>query len=269
MTNFEISKEDLDYLRSLKVMIATPCYGGQCFADYLVSVVKLGNLFSGLGMEYSLNTIANESLITRARNLLAEDFMDSECTHMIFIDADVSFEAADVIRLLLHKKQIIAGTYPLKKINWEEIYAHRNSFSSSKEMMQKGLTYVITVASETIRESIESNQDVLKLKDGLLPTQFVGTGFMLIEKIVFEKMRLYYPDDWFEYKKRIVYLHFDTVIEEGSKNYLSEDYYFCKRWSAMGGEIWVDPTIALNHNGYYRFEGSALVTPIIGDKPSE
>jgi hypothetical protein len=269
MTEFQISKENLDYLQSLKVMIATPCYGGQCTADYLVSVVKLGSTFHGLGMQYALNTVANESLVTRARNLLTEDFLDSDCTHMMFIDADVSFDSVEVIKLLLHKKEVIAGTYPLKKINWEEIYVHRNSFSSSKEMMQKGLSYVITVSPETIRESIESKTDVLKLKNGLIPTQYVGTGFMLIEKNVFTKMRAYYPEDWFEYKKRIVYLHFDTVIEEGTKNYLSEDYYFCRNWSRMGGEIWVDPSIELSHTGYYVFQGSSLVTPIVEEPVNE
>ncbi len=269
MTEFQISKEDLDYLQSLKVMISTPCYGGQCSADYLVSVVKLGNTFNNLGMQYALNTVANESLVTRARNILAEDFMDSDCTHMLFVDADVSFDSVEVLKLLLHRKEVIAGTYPLKRINWEEIYANRNSFSSSKEMMQKGLSYVITVAPETIKEAIESKEDILKLKNGLVPTQYVGTGFMLIERNVFTKMRLYYPEDWFEYRKRIVYLHFDTVIEEGTKNYLSEDYFFCKRWSALGGEIWVDPTIELSHTGYYVFQGSSLVKPIVGETVNE
>ena len=53
------------------------------------------------------------------------------------------------------------------------------------------------------------------------------------------------------------YALFDTCIDPHTKEYLSEDYYFCKLWRDFGGEIWADLSISLSHSGYYKFSGDA------------
>jgi hypothetical protein len=63
----------------------------------------------------------NESLITRARNGMAYDFMQSDATHLMFIDADITFDPKDIVRMIDADKDIICGLYPKKEINWQLI----------------------------------------------------------------------------------------------------------------------------------------------------
>jgi hypothetical protein len=81
---------------------------------------------------------------------------------------------------------------------------------------------------------------------------------MLIQREVFKEMKKYYDNDWFLYKDEKVHLFFDTAIEEQSREYLSEDYFFTRRWLNLGGFTWIDPTVSLVHTGYYRFNGGPL-----------
>jgi hypothetical protein len=225
----EITKENLEYLRSTRPHICVPCYGGQLTESFFISVLKLINFCNGFGIHYSVETIVNESLVTRARNSLTAKMMypTPKSTHLIFIDADIEFEVTDFIKLLLADKDVIGGIYPKKSLP---------------------IDYVINTMPDA-------------KKDGtLLEVKRLGTGFMCIKRHVIEKMfeeykHLKYTDSigldpkFDEYK----YALFDTAIDE-SGTYLSEDYVFCDRWKKMGGEIWTDLSIILGHVGYYKFK---------------
>jgi hypothetical protein len=52
------------------------------------------------------------------------------------------------------------------------------------------------------------------------------------------------------------YALFDTMIDPVDRRYLSEDYTFCRRWQEIGGDIWLDPSISLNHYGHFCFQGN-------------
>ena len=77
----------------------------------------MSNVLNGAGIPFSYNTLMNESLITRARNLLAHTFLQSNSTHLMFIDADIGFNANDIISMINVDKDIICGIYPKKEIN--------------------------------------------------------------------------------------------------------------------------------------------------------
>ena len=87
---------------------------------------------------------------------------------------------------------------------------------------------------------------------------------MLIKREVIEKMIKHYPEtkympEVFDDASQVgVEKHalFDTMIENG--RYLSEDYTFCRRWQNMGGKIYVDPSIVLDHVGTYTFKGNSI-----------
>jgi hypothetical protein len=256
--NIQLSQEDFDYLKSIKLHIATPCYGGMCTADYSLSLIKFFRIANMLSMNVTIETLSNESLITRGRNILAHNFLnDPDTTHLMFIDADICFEEMDIIKLILRKKDIVGGIYPLKKINWENIYKKRNDFESIEDLKQGGINYVVNVPQYTIEKSVIMNGQI-SLEEGLLEVTGLGTGFMLIKREVLEKMKKYYASDWFLYEGKQMYMFFDTAIEEETKAYLSEDYFFIRRWRKMGNFAWIDPTISLMHSGYYQFEGGSL-----------
>mgnify|MGYP003348435256 CR=1 FL=1 len=115
----EVSVENL---RKNKLFIATPMYGGNSHGMYVKSCLDLQSLCSQYGIEARFSFIFNESLITRARNYLVDEFLRAEgFTHLLFIDADIHFDPRDVIALLALDKDIVGGPYPKKSIKWGSI----------------------------------------------------------------------------------------------------------------------------------------------------
>ena len=114
-------KINVDELKKCKLFVATPMYGGQCFGLYTKAALDLQTQMSKYGIETKFSFLFNESLITRARNYLVDEFLRSGYTHMMFIDADVHFTPQDVIALLALDKDIVGGPYPKKSMNWKNI----------------------------------------------------------------------------------------------------------------------------------------------------
>jgi hypothetical protein len=149
----------------------------------------------------------------------------------MFIDADIGFEPAEIFKLVLADKDIAGGLYPKKALP---------------------ISYVVNKIPDAEKQG------------NLVEVMNLGTGFMLIKREVLEQMiaanpELHYQDSigldpkYAPFK----YALFDTEICPETREYLSEDYLFCKRWRKMGGKIWADLSITLNHVGYHTFRGDA------------
>jgi hypothetical protein len=248
-------------LQKNKLFIATPCYGGNLTEPYFKSILRLVFFCDKHSIPLQFGTIANESLVTRARNTLTAFFLNSDCTHLFFIDADIEFRVEDVIRLLAAEKDVAVGAYPKKGINWNAVkdLAQRNPEATDDMLACAGSEYAINF-------NIDPEKRVVEVKDGLIALKDAGTGFMMIKRQTIEKMSAAHPE--LQYNNDInvdkaldkyTYALFDTVIEEGTRRYLSEDYTFCRRWQKLGGEIWLDPNINLNHYGTIPFRGNPTV----------
>ena len=247
----KITKEQFEILKKSKVFLATPCYGGMVHERFMRGVIDLVTCFSSNKIEHVIQTISNESLITRGRNSLTKMFMDSDCTHLFFVDADVGFTKNDIIKLIISDRDVAVGSYPMKSINWKRI----------EQAVEKG-------EKETLRKYAPRNvvnfkavDGKIAVKNGMIEVLDAGTGFMCIKKEAMEKMINSYPETQYRSdlnisKGEIHHAIFDCIIEEGTKRYLSEDYTFCRRWQKIGGSIWLDPTIKLIHHGTYAFEGA-------------
>ena len=84
---------NVDFLRTTKVHIAMPCYGGMLTESTFMSFIKWANTARQLGIDWTLETMVNESLISRARNTLTAKFLDMpDATHLFFVDADIGWE---------------------------------------------------------------------------------------------------------------------------------------------------------------------------------
>jgi hypothetical protein len=103
------------------VFIATPMYGGQCAGWYTQSILEMVNVFSQNNIKAQFSFMFNESLITRARNALAHQFLKTDATHLMFIDSDIRFRPQDIVKMLEVDKEIICGIYPKKEINWTTV----------------------------------------------------------------------------------------------------------------------------------------------------
>ena len=269
MKDIVFSDADLQYLRSISIYIATPAYGEQVSVYYARSLARVFAIASAHQIPVTYSAIGNESLITRARNEMVGSFLESESTHLLFIDADISFDPMDVFTLALHKRDLVAAAYPTKGLAFDRGL----NISDEAELKKAVINYVINFTPEQTKKS-KKNKGVIdvKLYDGLLEVYDAGTGFMMISRDVFKKMIEAYGDD-IEYEGDATtidndgsvirttttrHAFFDTSIDIKTNRYLSEDYTFCRRWQNIAGQVWVDPKIVLNHHGTFTYRGYPL-----------
>ena len=273
------SQEQVDFLKGKRLMVATPCYGGQTTALYTQSMLKLQSECARYKIEMVLLALTNESFIARARNDLVYHFLKHKDArgvfeYIMFIDADIQFEADHVIRLIVHNKDIVTGAYPMKLINYNNI---ENKALPVTTLVKLTTEYAINLKfteedAERARNSDQPERITLQVKNGLIEVLDAGTGFMLIKRGVLEQMIKAFPE--IKYVRDMTSLNadgsvdrttdtqyalFDGSIDEESKRYLSEDYTFCRRWQKIGGRIWTDPEIVLNHVGTHVFRGRNLI----------
>jgi hypothetical protein len=260
-------KIGVEELRKKKIMICTPMFGGMCSGMYTKACCDLATLATKYEMDIKFFYLFNESLIPRARNYLCDEFMRSDYTHLMFIDADIHFDPNDVLTLAALDKDIIGGPYPKKCIAWEKV---RNAVDSGladedpNVLEQYTGDYVFNPVENTHKIQVGEPVDVLE----------IGTGFMLIKKQVFNDFREAYPQ--FAYTPdhnrsehftgdRDIHAYFDTVIDSDaylgdisgkSNRYLSEDYFFCQFVRRIGHQIWLCPWMKIGHMGSYIFAGS-------------
>lgn len=239
-------------------------YGGMAHGLYIKSSLDLQTTMNKYGIETKFSFLFNESLITRARNYLVDEFLRSDHTHLLFIDSDIHYNPQDVLALMALDKDVIGGPYPKKSINWGNVAQAARSHPNmeAKELEQLVGEYVFNVVKGTKQFTVTDPLEVME----------IGTGFMLVKKEVFEKMEKEYP--MIRYKPdhvgqanfdgtRYIHAYFDTVIDSkgsitdgGSERYLSEDYMFCQMWRKMGGKIYLCPWMKTQHIGTYAFTGN-------------
>lgn len=276
-------------LKENKLFIATPMYGGQCSGMYVKSILDLQTTLYSMGVENRFSFLFNESLITRARNYLVDEFLRSGYTHLLFLDSDIEFNPEDVLALMAIDKDIIGAPYPKKSVNWGNIYRAAQKYKEEEAGELEGLVgdYVFNVVPGTQQFNVFRPIQVME----------IGTGYMMIKRHVFDKMRDGYPT--LSYKpdhigqqhfdgSRYIHAYFETVTDRGytfddvhrlmeraangldvkdeandylsreataSNRYLSEDYMFCQYWRALGGDVWLCPWMKTKHVGTYNFTG--------------
>jgi hypothetical protein len=234
---------------TVRLVIGTPCYGGQVTTVYATSLLRLQQACQLRGIGFGAMLLSGDALITRARQNLVANFLDDPgATHLLFIDADIGFAPEQVFRLLDFDSPMTAAAYPTKRLNLEKLSA------SDPRPELAALSYVVQVSKEqgsTVRE-------------GFVRVDYVGTGFLMIQRSALLTMIDSYPDLRYtlDYQENDPLQGspwrcalFNCFIDESSGSYLSEDYSFCLRWTSMGGEIWVDGESQLDHVGSFTYSG--------------
>lgn len=231
---------NVDFLRTTRAHLAMPCYGGMLTESTFMSYIKWANTARQLGIDWTLETMVNESLISRARNTLTAKFLEMpESSHLMFVDSDIGWEPWHLLVLLNRDVDVIGGLYPMKTMPIKWVV---NGFTGAEEG-----------------------------PDGLQEVSKAGTGFLLTKKHVFEKMNSHpavkrYNNDIGLDPKYDQYLktYFDTAVRQN--RYYSEDWTMCENWRDLGGKIWVDKRVLLRHTGTYTFcqENQDLLLNTIG-----
>jgi len=257
--------ERLQNQENIFIAILTPFYGGQGNVRYFNSLIKMIFNLGALGIRSTFLYTDYESLVQRGRNtLVANSMSNPEITHLFFIDSDIEFSEIEILKLLNDDKNITGGIYPQKRYQFEKLAKVNEFMDRNLNDLNKHISPEVFLKHNLLNYNL--NGKVTQIVNNNIKLDHIATGFMLIKREVFNKMIIEHPE-W-KYKDDIgcmtngaePYLHafFDCYIHEG--RYLSEDYGFCRRWLDMGGEIYANVSIELNHIGQCVFEGRLMST---------
>jgi hypothetical protein len=238
-----------------KIFVATPMYGGMCTGMYTSGIMQLVGVCGANQIQMYFSFMMNESLITRARNSMAYDFLETDATHLMFIDADISFNPNDIPPMVKADKDIICGVYPKKEINWVDVSEAVKRGVPPDQLGNFTGAFVVNLP-HGVETTTGKVNDAMEIANG-------GTGFMLIKRKVFEDLAdkvpsytndMYHAVDTVR-KPKIIKEYFATSIDEESNRLLSEDYHFCKIAREAGFKVYAAPWASFGHTGSYTFSG--------------
>lgn len=235
--NSNTASEKYDFSK-VHLHIGIPCYGGMISEATTTSLIRFILMAQQVGLNWSLDTMVNESLITRGRNNLMAKMMSNKlATHFFFIDADIRFEPDAPLKMLACDKDVIGGLYPKKSLP---------------------IAYNINLLPQT------------KVQGDIFTVDTMATGFLMFKREVYEKLIAAHPETKYvddvglgKQYEPMMYSIFDCKIDEKG-HYLSEDWLFCRRWQQLGGDIWAHGGVLLSHLGHYEFNGNLDKMPQFG-----
>ena len=213
-------------LTGRKLFIGIPAYDGKLNIKTAFALAQLMPKAMSLGVSVTLSDLSNCSIITMARNALVHEFLKTDCTELLFIDADVVVAPDDIMRLVAQSggRDITTGAYPRR----------------AKDAKFFADVYY------------DDNGD-LEFEGSLMRVKRAPTGFMLIQRHVIEKL-VEAHSEWMYEKSPGEQMSavFDFAIVNGK--YVGEDYLFCDRATQMGFTVYIDVDISLPHVGQETFE---------------
>ncbi|KQW72117.1 hypothetical protein ASE17_04415 [Phenylobacterium sp. Root77] len=228
----------------MKILVGTPTYNGQVTGQYTRSMLELqAMLGASMGWESTKAVI-----ISTARNLLASRVLETDHTHLLFVDADVSFPASVVQKMIALDEPVVAGIYPQRALNVAAFHAAARKHADPNTAFAAALSYPVDLVEPHVT------------KGDFYEAQTAPTGLMLIKREVFEALREADPS-LYRSSAGSYYAHqnlknvlqcFEPLADENGVA-MSEDISFCHRWRALGGKIWTLFDHYIAHTGPYTF----------------
>lgn len=253
----------IEQLKEYSIFVAAPMFGGNCAGLFCKSTNDLSAMCARYGIKLNFYYLFNESLVQRARNYCVDEFLRSDCTHLMFIDSDIGFNPKDVLSLLgiqityPDQYDILTAPYPKKSIAWEKVKkaVQVGKGENPFDLVHYAADYVFNPVANVKSFRIDQPVEVSE----------AGTGFMLIPRDVFTRYKEAYPE--LSYKpdhvrtesfdgSREIMAYFDCAIDPETRRYLSEDYFFCWNARKIGIKVHMCPWMNLQHVGSYIFRGS-------------
>lgn len=224
--------EAKEYLKTIKVMIATPHYENKAYCQYVNSLTSSIDLMNMLGIKYFWHSVMGDSYVERAKNSIVGVFKDSDCTHLLMIDSDMSWDGEGFLRILSSKEDFVAGAYPCKN-NWNEFGA----------MLSR-----------------DNNDNIVCNASGLAEAEYAPGGFFKLSRYCIEQMweHAVLNNDWYidvsaSYKQQTANLFHCKITDDHRRQ--GEDVTFCETWKNLGGKIYIEPRIKFGHSGIAEYFG--------------
>ena len=239
-----------------KIFVAIPCHS-EISIHTCQSLLVLQQECMRKGMLVSFS-LMKSSLVQQGRNLLVSEFINDSMKYdyLLFIDSDIDFQASTIFKMIEKDKDLIACPYPMKTFDWEKAWRRLNkeAIDQADHLSKSGFTFPIKV----------HNKNEITVNDGVAEVSHAPTGCMLIKRIVIEKMMAHYPElrinqptivNGKEAFKENFFNLFDCVHDPKTKEFFGEDFGFCKRWTEMGGKVYVYILDYITHVGEYQYCG--------------
>jgi len=216
------------------IYVAMPCYDS-VHRDTVVSLMKLFGKFRDVGISSQFN-IVRSSLVNHARNLATCGFLQSKCTHMLFIDADVEFEPDAVLRMLVVQKDIVCTPYRVKLIDAGKI------------------KYAVDFEDEKKIEMLPG--EIVEVEQG-------PAGLMVIHRRVFDKLMEVHPEMHIKHmgsltkdlNSKYLFNFWDTTFNSKTSLWKGEDLSFCDLARSVGFKIYANTESSTIHHGDWGWEG--------------
>jgi len=212
------------------VFIGIPSYSWQIHIATMRSLITDCYALKQRGDTVTIYDEACATEISQARNQIIDAFLHSDATDLVFIDADVCWQAGALLKLLDYPVDCVAGVYR-KRIDQE------------------------TYAIRWLRDRPDLIPDA---KTGLLEVEAVPGGFIRMTRRMITKMEKHYRAELMQLttlaKESKWTALCDPLWRDNAR--LSEDFSLCIRWRDIGGHVWVDPEIKMGHCGLKAFNGS-------------
>ena len=256
----------------MKIMIATPAYGGQVTTTFADTLVWLYEHFREKHPHVALkHKFLSLSVLPFMRNLYASLVMQDESyTHLLFVDADMGFAPSLIERMLAADKPVVGAMAPHRRLDLAKFYALHGEIADPAVARLVAADYVNAGAidfSGTGATGDSAHTANLTIDGPCIRVHKTGAGIMLIKRAVFGAIRERYPDLWCE-RIEDTYANFGLTsgvlqcfepMPDEHGLYGGEDSAFCRRWvEGCGGEIWSVVTETIVHVGIEKHVGNFL-----------
>lgn len=226
------------------------CYNHTMLCEHVMSMLRLILFLKDHAIHATLSPIPFDSLINRARNAaVAMCLSNPEYTHLLFIDTDIEFDPADVMKLILADKPVVGAGYAQKFLPMDRLRSNLIQHPTAADP--------IALSTKCSVHLSAGDQPIASLMEASTMT----TGFLLLQRAVLEGMAQAYPerryvndiDGYARADPSTFYDFFCVGIHPETKRLESEDYGFCRLWKSMGGKIYAVTDIALKHHGWFGY----------------
>lgn len=210
------------------LFLATPLHDGRVHHAYLSGAIELARAFPGRLIIGKVSA----PFLPVSRDVLTAHFLRSNATHLLCVDSDIGWTAADVEQLLRANKDFVAGLY-------------------AKKTEDRAL-------ATPLRGEREGD---------LAEAPYAAAGFLLLTRTCIERLVAAHPELFYESPQGRAFALWSPIFE--ARPY-GEDAAFCKRWRALGGKIWAHTKVVLKHYGdsaYLPAEASSSGLPEFAKLP--
>lgn len=201
----------------MKVSVGLPLYDGKL--DYRLAQCLLTETTLALksGDQLHISCIEGCSDLARGRNQIVHEFLEGECDRLVFLDADITFEPGDLLRIAHYPEDFVGGVYRYKD--------------------NRAVRWPMGFIMDGRR--LQANEH------GLLEVAMVPTGFLSLSRDVFRRLKEAHPGRTYENNGVQQHCFFQFPYVDGAL--YGEDAYFCREWKEIGGQVFVAPEFNLTH----------------------